>query len=137
MQRILSIILVLSFFSYQSYHSLIYLNYAINKSYFINVLCENKNNPEKQGCNGKCHLKKQLDQQKPVEKDHPFSKTATLSFYPDLIAVFLKMDQIKHLYSCKKTNRIPHSRIATRDYIKAVFHPPEGCFDISLCLTNY
>jgi len=36
-----------------------YLNYKINYSYISSVLCENKNKPS-MGCNGKCHLAKEL-----------------------------------------------------------------------------
>lgn len=61
----------------------------LNKTYYAEVLCENKDNPKKPGCNGKCHLKKQLEQQKPVEEQHPFNKSAQISFYPELIAVLL------------------------------------------------
>jgi hypothetical protein len=36
-----------------------YLNYAINKDYIANTLCENKDKPVMH-CNGKCHLEKEL-----------------------------------------------------------------------------
>lgn len=34
--------------------------YEINKEYIANNLCENRNKPEMH-CNGKCHLRKQID----------------------------------------------------------------------------
>lgn len=36
-----------------------YLSYKINYTYISSVLCENKNKPSI-GCNGKCHLAKEL-----------------------------------------------------------------------------
>lgn len=36
-----------------------YLDYLINKEYIAENLCENKEKPELQ-CNGKCHLKKEV-----------------------------------------------------------------------------
>lgn len=89
------------------------------------MLCENKEKPEKQGCNGKCHLKKQLDQQKPVEEKHPFSKSASLSFYPDLLAVFTILDKEKDCFASTDSFEIPYKHIATNKYIKDIFHPPE------------
>lgn len=46
------------------------LDYSIRYNYYVNVLCENKDNPES-NCNGKCHLSKVLkddsSQQEPNE----------------------------------------------------------------------
>jgi hypothetical protein len=129
MKKILSILLILSFFSYQSYHSLIYLNYYINKSYYTYVLCENKDNPEKPHCNGKCHLKKQLDQQKPVEKQqHPFSKPAQISFYPELIAVLLsQLDILNHTNFHAPHQSLIHSSLLS-PHLGEIFHPPKYLF---------
>lgn len=126
MQKLLSIILVFSFFSYQSYHSLIYLNYLANKTYYAEVLCENKDNPKKPGCNGKCHLKKQLEQQKPVEEQHPFSKSAQISFYPELIAVLLSQLKLKQNenFQDSETSRIHFSLLAP--HLTDIFHPPKS-----------
>ena len=48
------------------------LNYMINFSYYKEVLCANKNNPN-MDCNGKCALKKQL---KAASKEKDASKEA-------------------------------------------------------------
>lgn len=59
MRKLISIafigILTLSF----SVKLSIIASYLINQSYYANVLCENKDKP-KSGCNGKCHLSKEL-----------------------------------------------------------------------------
>jgi len=125
MQKLLSFILVLSFFSYQSYHSLIYMNYIVNKNHFANVLCENKDNPEKQDCNGKCHLKKQLDKQKPVEDKHPFSKTMVINFYPDLLAVLLDSCDRVNQFKISYTIMLPRKHSVLDNHIRDIFHPPE------------
>lgn len=48
------------------------VEYALNYDYVVNVLCENKAKPEL-GCNGKCHLMKELakasDTEKPTSQD--------------------------------------------------------------------
>lgn len=56
------------------------LEYAINYDYISKVLCVNKQAPEKK-CNGKCHLKKNLDEVFNEEKSDTTSgstKTITL-----------------------------------------------------------
>lgn len=44
--------------------------YQWNKKYISEVLCVNKNNPEKH-CEGKCHLKKQLQKDEERQKNIP------------------------------------------------------------------
>ncbi len=44
-----------------------YLDYAVHKDYISEILCINKNQP-KLHCNGKCHLKKQLEE---LQSDTP------------------------------------------------------------------
>jgi hypothetical protein len=45
-----------------SIKTIIVVSYYKNKTYISNVLCENKNKPQMH-CEGKCHLKKQLDKE--------------------------------------------------------------------------
>lgn len=131
MNRIISILLLLAFFSFQSYHSLMYLNYYLNKAYYANVLCENKDNPEKPDCNGKCHLKKQLDQQKPVQKTQPFSKAVTISFYPEILAILLTNFHCKTNLEQDKTFKTSYITHLSNPYSHQIFHPPENRFSFS------
>jgi hypothetical protein len=50
--------------------SLIMLEFRVNRDYIAEVLCVNKDKPQLQ-CNGKCHLKKQL------EKDNEPARNGT------------------------------------------------------------
>jgi hypothetical protein len=126
MQKTVSLILVLSFFSYQSYHSLIYIGYMINKTYYINVLCENKNNPKKPACNGKCHLKKQLEKKDPVEDQNPFSKSATFVSYPELIAVLLGKLYLLYPQTAYQNNAKFCKKRILSPYLTDIFHPPKS-----------
>jgi hypothetical protein len=45
-----------------SIKTIIVVSYLKNKDYISTVLCENKNKPQMH-CEGKCHLKKQLDKE--------------------------------------------------------------------------
>lgn len=125
-QKFTSLLLVLAFFSYQSYHSLVYINYFVNYDYFVNVLCENKDNPEKPACNGKCHLKKQLDQQKNPTEESPFSKSSQMLYYPDILGVLLQkiktgqeiMEQ--RAYACLINLNFKDP------FLGPIFHPPKN-----------
>jgi len=44
------------------------LEYKVNFSYVASVLCENRDKPEMH-CNGKCHLRKQLEKDQQQEKN--------------------------------------------------------------------
>lgn len=59
--RFFSLILFFSFTLQISGKLIICINYQINKEFIINNLCENRSKP-KMHCDGKCQLKKELDQ---------------------------------------------------------------------------
>ncbi|KAA9345833.1 hypothetical protein [Adhaeribacter soli] len=48
----------------------IVMDYQVNKNYIAQVLCENRSKP-KSGCNGKCHLAKELKKADQTEEKHP------------------------------------------------------------------
>lgn len=68
-----------------------FVEYAVNYDYISKVLCVNKDNPEL-GCNGKCHLMKQLKKQ---QNDDFKSLRVSLEEYPigfvELVAVSSKV----------------------------------------------
>ncbi|WP_142683717.1 MULTISPECIES: hypothetical protein [Chitinophaga] len=47
---------------------MIFVQFKMNQSYIAGVLCENKNKPEMH-CNGRCHLKKELDRDAQQDKN--------------------------------------------------------------------
>lgn len=55
-----------------SYQLLPYIDYALNKEYIAEVLCENQDEPELH-CNGICQLKKRLKKAEDKEKEAPTS----------------------------------------------------------------
>jgi hypothetical protein len=95
----------------------------INFSYYKEVLCANKNNPN-MDCNGKCALKKQL---KTASKKKDTSKEAfdfaqqlqfspfDLSIFPDL--VFYPLDELKSSFALFNEGIEQHS-------FSEIEHPP-------------
>lgn len=62
MKTILTITLAVLLFAQGLVKTYILVSYEVNKAEIARTLCENRNKP-KMHCNGKCHLKKQLDEQ--------------------------------------------------------------------------
>jgi len=101
---------------------LIMANYEINKAFIAKNLCENKAKPMMH-CNGKCHLKKQLQKQDKKENSGPNSvkekqdvqffseKKAASQFSP--VTEKIKLNSI-YLFSNYST------------HLFAVFHPPQA-----------
>jgi len=49
--------------------SLIVMQFKVNQSFIASELCENRNKPQLH-CNGRCHLKKELDRDAQQEKNN-------------------------------------------------------------------
>ncbi|QAA81670.1 hypothetical protein EI546_07995 [Aequorivita sp. H23M31] len=60
------------------------MDYMINYDYIVNVLCENKDNPEMH-CNGKCHLSKELAHEAGEDSKNPFNSKTTKTEIPQII----------------------------------------------------
>jgi hypothetical protein len=99
------------------------LNYMINYSYYKEVLCANKNNPN-MDCNGKCALKKQLksaskekDQSK---EDFDFSQQMQLSvFVTSNVALFQF-----HLFEEENSSFSTYSEGSVKNPLIEIDHPP-------------
>ena len=67
MKKGICIFLALLFTTQSFFKLAVYLNYQANKEYIAKTLCEKKTEPES-CCEGKCHLKKQLDKVDDIEE---------------------------------------------------------------------
>jgi hypothetical protein len=77
MKRLLSILLITGVLMQVSGSMIQLLEYSFNKGFIAARLCEKKDIPAN-GCEGKCHLKKELQKEAEREQDNPqqFSKSA-------------------------------------------------------------
>ncbi len=117
--RIFAYILLLGFILQTCSKQLIYTDYLVNKDFIASVLCINKNSPEKH-CEGKCHLKKQLDQDtKQQEGTGQKSKVAgeVVFLSPESIVLEVTAIQIAtpYFYYLSRT---------TNSHTNSVFQPP-------------
>ena len=98
------------------------LDFKINQDYIAKVLCVNKDEPQK-GCNGKCHLSKQMQQAEEKEqKQLPQSVKEKNDF------VFYLCSSDMPEFINKPTKNILQFEYATTFYNflfkEKIFHPP-------------
>lgn len=97
-------------------------NYTINKNYIANVLCINKTKP-KIHCNGKCHLKKQLQKEDAKEQSpaNPFKEIKDLPLY---FGNSSSLTPLNRLVCKTETSTFHYSFHFSTQHLQAVFHPP-------------
>lgn len=124
MRRFLSLILLFAFLLPQLAKVGIFISFKVNQEYIAKVLCINKDKP-KMGCNGKCHLAKELNETENKGDNSPITVTDKIE-----ITLFIEKNkplQLKALceYLEKRTFFDIEQRYAP-SYIDGVFHPPQG-----------
>ena len=87
MKQTLSILALLTFVYIQTFNSMVWMNYEINKSQIIEKFCVNKEKPEMH-CEGTCHMKKMM-----LSKDKE-KETEALVFLPE-INLFLDWVEVR------------------------------------------
>jgi hypothetical protein len=97
-----------------------YLDYAIRKSYIIEKLCVNKDKPE-MACNGKCHLKEQVQKNESSERDLPFPVPQLQRELQDFL-VYTNMDDAELPVNLLK-EPLYYNYYAFH-FAESVFHPP-------------
>ena len=122
MIKLFAIFLSVSIFFLSASKTFILLNYSLNKEYITKNLCENRSKP-KMNCNGKCHLKKEL--QKDDKRDNSPSggmkeKMEVQLFNSNCSVSSPVLPFVKTNYSISANqnySRLDHS---------SVFHPPQA-----------
>lgn len=95
------------------------INFELNKGLIIAKFCENKAKP-KMRCNGKCHLKKQLQKEDKKEKQqNPVKDKSEIQFFSESFIVIDKRYSEKQETYAFSTFLSHYS-----SYLLSVFHPP-------------
>ncbi|MCG3167054.1 MAG: hypothetical protein POELPBGB_02837 [Bacteroidia bacterium] len=121
MKTALTISLAFLFLVQSFTRSFIYLNYEVNKDYISNVLCENKEKKELH-CEGKCHLKKEL--QKEDKKENTPTGSSKEKFEVNLFSegtfvFFIPIETVRNY-------PISHVTLLPQNSSISVFHPPKA-----------
>jgi hypothetical protein len=94
--------------------------YSLNKDYIASTLCENKEKPA-MSCEGKCYLKKQLEQDDKNQSDSnaPASKEKSEIniFCSEVLTSNTFIEENVHHFSVYKKTYSFHS-------LQGIFHPP-------------
>lgn len=103
--------------------AVVYVSFKLNQSQIAKTLCINKDKPEMK-CNGKCHLKTQLEESKKERKDEPYSVPSE----NEQIIVWLiesnnLADNLK--YGNSNSLNIEDHFIPHDDHIDRFFRPPK------------
>jgi hypothetical protein len=95
--------------------------YLANKDYIAKVLCINRDKPAMK-CEGKCHLRGQLEQQEEQQQKNPASikdMSETVIFINAPLTVSNRL-----LLPSSASDNTPYTFSVAAGYITAVFHPP-------------
>lgn len=103
------------------------LDYALNYQYISTQLCENKNTPEL-GCNGKCHLKKELA--KTYKNDVPASNEKKSEITETVVLFLVNIPVFSFENELKSTLEINSAYKNLYTHLDAVFlfRPPVFSF---------
>lgn len=123
MKRLLAILLLVSVSCQFAAKMGIVVWYEANKDYVSDVLCINKDAPEKK-CNGKCYLKKQLDKVENNandDKETPVKKTENQlpEFVTSVFFVIHKQISLSTL-----THTTTYTNLYNYQHSSSLFHPP-------------
>jgi hypothetical protein len=95
------------------------LNYEVNKDYISKVLCENKEKKELH-CEGKCHLKKEL--QKEEKKESTPTGSSKEKFEITLFHSFQEQEIV--FETTLLAYQFPYTFLLSDKHLVPVFHPP-------------
>lgn len=122
MRKIITYLFIGAFLLHASSRLLVYANFWMNQEYIAEKLCENKDKPEME-CNGKCHLKKELEKEdKRKQQEERKIQVEELVFIPQSEI----KEVIDAVYTVEKVNRQHFFVIQqkTNGFSPYIFHPP-------------
>ncbi len=98
------------------------LDYGINYNYIVKELCVNKE-VEKNDCNGKCHLKKELAQAS--DSEIPLSNEKKQNLFEFEFLLFIEHNSVPLFLKAKKVvPYIHYSNLYANECYTPIFHPP-------------
>lgn len=120
MRRLFAYLILTAFLALTFSQMLIVVNYVVNIDYISTYLCENQDKPELE-CNGKCHLKKEL------EKDTERKGEETNTQLEVHLCVRVNIPEVKPTFSVVETRKhtFYYSDIQFSESTQGIFHPPQ------------
>ena len=99
--------------------------YVVNYDYIVNVLCENRSQPQL-NCDGKCYLAKQLSKESEKNQKNPFGENQ-LREMPQILDVTFdpNIDRDQLFYTEINRKFWPKPNFNSFLFVFEIIHPPE------------
>jgi len=100
---------------------MVMFEFYLNQEYIVKNLCVNRDKPQMH-CNGKCHLRKQLNAEDKKDQDNPERRAENKSeiFYADTHFINI----VPSFRTITITHHTPLSIGTPTDAAAVIFHPP-------------
>lgn len=98
-----------------------HVNYWINRNYIISELCENRDRPE-MDCNGRCHLKKQIETSS--EQQERGSAITEVQLMVEFVQPLFVLE-IKPIIDQANVKYGNHTVEPVVGFSPSIFHPPQ------------
>ncbi len=100
--------------------------YISNYDYIVNVLCENRDEPQL-NCNGRCYLARKLAGESEQNQKNPFGEKTTTDIPQILISQFDTDLKTESFSFPKKKAGIWHVvSLCPHEFVFKIIHPPEA-----------
>lgn len=103
--------------------------YALNKAYIAQTLCENKDKPELR-CEGKCHLAKEITKASDAGEKENKPASLRINFDYDCAHLNPLADRANHLQSLNSLFKLAAAAPFTSAVMADIFHPPRQIFTL-------
>jgi hypothetical protein len=104
--------------------TIVLTDYQINKEYIAKVLCINKSKP-KMHCNGKCHLKKELNKAEKKENSpaNPLKEKSEIQLFSQH---YSSLELFTSIQTTHNKYISDYSFPLSDKYLDSIFHPPQA-----------
>lgn len=125
MRRLFAVFILSVFVLFTFSQMLIVANYVVNMDYIAEYLCENQDKPEME-CNGKCHLKKEL------QKDEERKSSENRTQYEVMLVMNWDAPLSLEAYfpEERQENIFGYKSIISDGASGGIFHPPKCIVNI-------
>lgn len=121
LRSLIVIALALSILCQSFSRAIVLVNYHVNKEFIAANLCENRDKP-KMGCEGKCHLKKELAKEEKKEQAPSGNMKEKHEVWLAQELPNLQQEEILHAIE----HHFSYSARNLPGFVLPVFHPPVG-----------
>ncbi len=121
MNRFIAYLFLGAFLLHSASRVIVYFNYWLNQEFIAENLCENREQPQLE-CNGKCHLKKELDKDDERKQKDNKQQVEVILFVSS--AVSHEIEQSESHFIEKQSHCAFVVQQKPTGYNSFIFHPP-------------